>query len=76
MELVTCGECGRNIQYEKAELLATPDFQNGDPERAWPGGPGVFCKSCWKKRPRRIARLKKGRAILEKAARKIRETIQ
>ena len=76
MELVICGDCGRNIQYDKAELLANPDFRNGDPERAWNGGPVVFCKSCWKKRPRRIARLKKGRAILEKAARKIRETIR
>lgn len=60
-ELVTCGECEKHIQREKAVYLDNPDFQNGDPERAWNGGPVIFCRSCWKKRPRRIAKIEKAR---------------
>jgi len=59
--LVTCGECGRSIQQEKSIWVSDPDFLNGDPERAWLGGPVIFCPRCKKKRDKRIATLEKSR---------------
>ena len=61
MTLVKCGECGRSVQQEKSIWVADPDFMNGDPERAWHGGPVIFCPSCKKKRDKRIVAIEKSR---------------
>lgn len=60
--LVICGECGKKLQQERSVWVTDPDFLNGDPERAWHGGPVILCPiPCKKKRDRRIVATKKAR---------------
>lgn len=60
MPLDPCSECGRNVQREKSHWITEPDVRV-DAERAWPGGPVIYCLRCRKKRDKRAKALERGR---------------